>query len=617
MIRLNNYARKIEREDGRERFKWIVFVDEDEEVLDQIEYVEYLLHPTFPNPRRIVSNRESHFALKSSGWGQFIIKAIVHLISGKVETTQHYLDFSKKWLKPKLKIDFKCPPSVRSSQIFSVTTRIANIGKGAARDISLELPIDKKSVLSGYMSYTVDNLNPGETKEFSISLQAPTKGKLGIEDFDITFRDTEGTQMTKKVKGILIPIREVERVRYPLVESPFTVDSLIGGKYQIKSLIGQGHFGRVYLATDTYLKGRTVALKVLRADFVDDPRIVESFVQMARNGLDLQSPNIVRVFEVGKETLDDQVHPYMIIEYVHNRTLQYRLSYDKPMSILGCTKVIEHTTAGLMYAHQQKVLHGDIRPSSIFYDAHAHTWKLGDFGLAEIVRATEVTEIGPSVQATLAYVAPEVLKGRIAEKSDVYSLGTVFREMLTGNPEGDLSKLEEKYRGTARAELIGVVERMTKRNRARRPEMIEVYETLRPVLYELRRLLGKEWRISGNFEGLKPREFEALLIDLFGDMGYDMVQAPKTTEYGADIVAKKGRNIFVVQAKKFAPDRKVSKRDIQQLLDSLRRYEANKGILVTSSDFTRPAYEQAEGAPIELWNHRKLREKIKEYMLKI
>jgi len=97
LIKLDNYAKKTRKRKGLERFKWKVFVDEDKETLEKIDYVEYLLHPTFPNPRRIVSNRESRFALRSSGWGQFTVRARVHFKDGTIEAAQHFLDLSKRW----------------------------------------------------------------------------------------------------------------------------------------------------------------------------------------------------------------------------------------------------------------------------------------------------------------------------------------------------------------------------------------------------------------------------------------------------------------------------------------------------------------------------------------
>jgi transcription initiation factor IIF auxiliary subunit len=75
----------------------MVFVDEDKEILEKIQYVEYLLHPTFPNPRKLAYDRESRFALRSAGWGEFTIKAMVHFTDGKTEQVKHSLDFGKKW----------------------------------------------------------------------------------------------------------------------------------------------------------------------------------------------------------------------------------------------------------------------------------------------------------------------------------------------------------------------------------------------------------------------------------------------------------------------------------------------------------------------------------------
>lgn len=131
----------------------------------------------------------------------------------------------------------------------------------------------------------------------------------------------------------------------------------------------------------------------------------------------------------------------------------------------------------------------------------------------------------------------------------------------------------------------------------------------------------REWKrmdmdMRNNFARLKPRQFEKLVGDLLKEIGYNVALTPKTADYGADIVAKKGKDTIVVQVKKYALTNKVSNRDIQRLLGSMWKYNANKAIFVTCSDYTGFAYKQARGAPIELWNHRILCEKIEKHILK-
>lgn len=96
-IRFNNYAKKIREEDHYDYYKWRIFVDEQDEVLDQIEQVRYLLHETFPNPARISRDRESKFALESAGWGSFTVLMTVKFKNGAEKEIEYYLDLDRKW----------------------------------------------------------------------------------------------------------------------------------------------------------------------------------------------------------------------------------------------------------------------------------------------------------------------------------------------------------------------------------------------------------------------------------------------------------------------------------------------------------------------------------------
>ena len=97
-IHFNNYAKKIGRKENSDWYQWKVFVDEEDDVLDQIKNVQYLLHPTFPNPLRLTDDRASKFALESSGWGSFIMYITVRFKKGNEEETQYFLDLGKEAL---------------------------------------------------------------------------------------------------------------------------------------------------------------------------------------------------------------------------------------------------------------------------------------------------------------------------------------------------------------------------------------------------------------------------------------------------------------------------------------------------------------------------------------
>lgn len=97
MVRFNNYAKVLERRADRSYFKWKVFVDESESVLEQIDQVEYTLHPTFPQPHQVRDSRKDKFALETAGWGEFTMLIAVKFSDGSVEEVPYWLDLGKKW----------------------------------------------------------------------------------------------------------------------------------------------------------------------------------------------------------------------------------------------------------------------------------------------------------------------------------------------------------------------------------------------------------------------------------------------------------------------------------------------------------------------------------------
>jgi low affinity Fe/Cu permease len=132
----------------------------------------------------------------------------------------------------------------------------------------------------------------------------------------------------------------------------------------------------------------------------------------------------------------------------------------------------------------------------------------------------------------------------------------------------------------------------------------------------------RKWKImdmdmKNRFSRLKPREFEKLIRELFVKMGYETHLTPYTADFGADIVVKRGSDTIVIQVKKYSRENRVGSPEVQRLLGSMFKYEANKAIFITTSDFTDEAREQSKGAPIELWNHTILNEKIEQYLLNL
>lgn len=207
-------------------------------------------------------------------------------------------------------------------------------------------------------------------------------------------------------------------------------DPLLGhvldGRYEILRKLARGGMATVYLATDRRLT-RTVAVKVMHNDLGGDQDFASRFDREARAAARLSHPNVVSVFDQGM----DEGRPYMVMEYVEGSTLRHLITREAPMAPQRALDLLIPVTAAVAAAHEAGIIHRDLKPENVLISARGQI-KVADFGLARAVTAHTATAQGMLI-GTVSYIAPElVTNGRADTRCDVYALGVLLFEMLTG-----------------------------------------------------------------------------------------------------------------------------------------------------------------------------------------
>lgn len=201
----------------------------------------------------------------------------------------------------------------------------------------------------------------------------------------------------------------------------------LGGRYQVIERIGGGGMALVYRAHDILLN-RNVAIKVLRSQFVHDEEFIRRFRREAQSAASLSHPNVVSIYDVGQE---DEIH-YIVMEYIEGKNLNEIIKERAPLQVDESVRIASQICDALDHAHQNQIIHRDIKPHNILIGRNGRV-KVTDFGIARAVTSTTITQTG-SVVGSVHYFSPEHAKGvTTGEKSDLYSLGIVLYQMLTGS----------------------------------------------------------------------------------------------------------------------------------------------------------------------------------------
>src|SRR5437588_7818108 len=213
----------------------------------------------------------------------------------------------------------------------------------------------------------------------------------------------------------------------------------IAGRYRLEGRLGFGGMSTVHLATDVRLE-RPVAVKLLAEPLAEDPACVSRFQREAQAAALLMHPNIVQMFDSGRDERTAQY--FLVMEYIEGSSCAEILRDEGWVEVEEAIAVIEQACEGLHYAHRHGVIHRDVKPGNLLRTREGMV-KLADFGIAKATEQSSITQVG-SVLGTAAYLAPEQARGEEAgPRADLYALGVVTYQLISGRLPYEATSLTE------------------------------------------------------------------------------------------------------------------------------------------------------------------------------
>lgn len=205
-----------------------------------------------------------------------------------------------------------------------------------------------------------------------------------------------------------------------------TESSVLNTRYRLEKKIGQGGFAQVFLATDLVLE-RRVALKVLNSELIDDSDFLTRFSREAKAIATLDHPNILAIHDFGQA----EGTAFLVTPYIDGGTLYDKMRQEKNIAPRQASRYLQQIASALDYAHRRNIVHRDIKPHNMLLRAEDNHLFLADFGIAKVLSSAS-SQSRTSAIGTIAYMSPEQLAGNVSKATDIYALGCVLFQMLTG-----------------------------------------------------------------------------------------------------------------------------------------------------------------------------------------